>query len=417
MRGISQVIMVTMGLVLCFGVLPAETKQPDVQITDDQKDLAGASNRFGFRLFQEVVTNDGGDGNVFISPLSVSYALAMTLNGAVGKTRDDIISTLELKDLSAGDISESYKNLTSLLTGLDPSVTFEIANSIWYRSGLPVSRDFIKTNRDNFGAQVRDLDFSAPSAADIINKWVNDNTKGKIENIINPPIDPSSIMFLINAIYFKGTWATQFEPAATRDHPFYPAEGKEVKCRMMFNTEKFDYFENDLFQAISLPYGKKGFDMMVFLPRSSSTLGDLIDRLDDQNWAIWEKGYFKTKVELGLPRFKFQYDVTMNKMLKAMGMEIAFDGQKADFGKMIETDAIPGQNIFIDRVKHKTFLQVDEEGTEAAAVTSVTMALTSAMPAPIPVMIIDRPFLFAIRERNSGSIVFIGQVTDPVWEE
>jgi serpin B len=186
---------------------------------------------------------------------------------------------------------------------------------------------------------------------------------------------------------------------------------------MMFNTDKFDYFANDLFQAITLPYGERGFEMVVFLPLPDLTVNDLIDRLDEQNWAIWKKSFHRTEVELGFPRFKFEYDIIMNNMLKSMGMEVAFNPQKADFGKMLIPGSVPDRNVFIDQVKHKTFLQVDEEGTEAAAVTSVTMALTSAMPMEPTVMIVDRPFLFAIQEKNSGSVIFVGKVIDPVWEE
>jgi serpin B len=414
---LAQTLIIMIVVTISFCPVAAEPKQDSVKFSEAEANLVESSNKFGLRLFQEIAGSDKNAGNVFISPLSVSYALAMTLNGAENETYGAIASTLELNNISTEDINASFKNLTSILTELDSSVTLDIANSIWYRSGLKINPDFVDINKANFDALVSPLDFGASSAANTINSWVSENTRGKIEKIVSPPIDPSTIMFLINAIYFKGSWATQFESVMTRDHPFYPEEGKETKCRMMFNTANFDYFENDLFQAISLPYGEMGFGMMAFLPRESLTLDDLVNRLDEQNWAIWQKGFYETEVKLGLPRFKFEYEITLNDMLKAMGMEIAFDGGKADFGKMVDSGTLLDRNIFIDQVKHKTFLQVDEEGTEAAAVTSVTMALTSAMPAPTPVMIIERPFLFAIWEKKSESMVFIGKVIDPVWEE
>ncbi len=413
MAVLMRIVTVIVIIIFCLSVALAENQSSISEISEAGKLVSRSANRFGLRLFQEVATD--GEGNIFISPMSVSYALAMTLNGADGETRKSILSTLQLNGID--DINTSFKNLTAYLTGLDPLVIFDIANSIWYCDGLPINDAFVDVNRDNFDALVRGLDFSVPKAADIINQWVSDNTNEKIKKIVRPPIDPSTIMFLINAIYFKGDWTIKFDPNDTRDHPFYPAEGKETTCRMMFNTKKYDYFEIDLFQAISLPYGKADFAMTVFLPDSLSNVNNLIDRLDEQNWSIWQENFHKTKVELGLPHFKFEYKITLNEILKSMGMAVAFDGQKADFKKMLEPGSVPGQNIYIDQVLHKTFLQVDEEGTEAAAVTSVTMGLTSAMPMPNPVMIIDRPFLFAIIEKNSGSIVFIGKVTDPVWED
>jgi serpin B len=417
----KQGVIIPVVMMICLTLTIGGAKQlpvpKEVNISETEKNLAQSSNRFGIKLFQEIIGSESAE-NVFISPLSVSYALAMTLNGANGKTRQAILSTLELNDIPAGEINSSFKNITSLLTGLDESVTFDIANSIWFRSGLPVKQEFVDTNKINFDALVTDLDFSAPSAAETINGWVDDNTNGKIKNIVSPPIEPSTIMFLINAIYFKGSWGIKFDPSRTVDHPFYPSGGKETECRMMFNTEHFDYFQNDKFQAIRLPYGDAGFNMLVFLPDTSRTVDDLIDQLNEANWALWEKSFYNTKVKLGLPRFKFEYDVTMNDVLKAMGMEIAFNERKANFRKMVDMEKLPpGFNVYIDKVKHKTFLQVDEEGTEAAAVTSVTMGLTSAVDMGPPEMIIERPFLFAIGEKNSGSIVFIGQVSNPVWTE
>ncbi len=417
MAGFRLLAIVLMLAAFWQGANAGESKSKQVEVPEMQKALASSCNRFGFKLFQQVIGDSPKSDNIFISPLSVSYALAMTLNGADGPTRKAIRSTLELDDIDSSKVNSAFYDLASFLTGLDSLVKLDIANSIWYRQGLPVRPDFININRKDFGALVQGLDFASPTASEIINTWVNDNTNGKIKNIINPPIDPSTIMILINAIYFKGSWAIPFDPSSTRINPFYLDPNQETKCHMMFHTTRFDYSENDLFQAVSLSYGDRGFDMIVFLPRPEVAVDDLINRLDDQNWSIWSKSFINTRVELGLPRFKFAYEVIMNDMLKSLGMGIAFDDSEADFKKMLTPGRLADRNIFIDEVRHKTFLQVDEEGAEAAAVTSVTMALTEAAPMPIPEMIVNHPFLFAIRDRNSGSIIFMGKVSDPVWED
>jgi serine protease inhibitor len=415
MRVIS-IIIVTL---LCVCAVNTYGNEGDKQIrlTAADTNLAAAANSFGLKLFHQLNESASGDANIFISPMSISYALAMTLNGADGTTRDAIALTLELAGMSEDDIDASNKQLMAYLTSADSSVTFDIANSIWYRSGLPIRDEFVATNETYFNAQVQGIDFGAPDAANVINSWVRKNTKDKITQIVSPPIDPQTIMFLINAIYFKGSWSAKFDKAATRDHPFYLIDGSSTDCRMMFMERKYAYFENDLFQAVRLPYGDSAFSMLVFLPRDTAGINALIGDLDDDAWMQWRKNFYVTKVNFGLPRLKFEYSVTLNDILKNMGMALAFAPRDADFGRMVHLDQLGGENVFISDVKHKTFLQVDEEGTEAAAVTSVTMALTSAAPMPSPVMIVDHPFLFAIEDRASGSLIFIGKVMKPVWTE
>jgi serine protease inhibitor len=386
-------------------------------LTPADTTLAIAANGFGLKLFHQLDETAPGDANLFISPMSVSYALAMALSGADGTTRDAMALTMELADMSQEEIDASNKQLMSYLMNVDTSVAFTIANSIWYRSGLPVREEFIATNKSYFNALVQGLDFAAPDAAEIINSWVKKSTMDKIPQIVSPPINPQTIMFLINAIYFKGSWSAKFDKGATLDHPFYLIDGSSANCRMMSAKRKYPYFENDQFQAIRLPYGDSAFSMLVFLPRETSGIESLIADLDDEAWSQWQRSFYVTEVNFGLPRFKFEYSVTLNDILKNLGMGIAFAPRKADFGRMVHLDQLQGENVYISDVKHKTFLQVDEEGTEAAAVTSITMALTSAAPMPTPVMIVDHPFLFAIEEKTSGSLIFIGRMMRPVWTE
>jgi len=415
-----RILSVMIFVIACLGAVnlfAAEAPTP-VRLTATDSTLATAANSFGLKLFHQLNGSVEDNVNVFISPMSISYALAMALNGADGTTRDAIALTMELAGMSQDDINVSNKQLMAFLTSVDSSVAFDIGNSIWYREGTPVREEFVTTNQNFFDAEVQGLDFASPDAAGTINAWVSRSTRGKIQKIVSSPIDAQMIMFLINAIYFKGSWSTKFVKAATRDHPFYLMDGSVDNCRMMSAKRDYGYFENEQFQAIRLPYGDSAFSMLVFLPRDTAGIGALITDLDDDAWSLWRRNFFTTKVEFGLPRFKFEFNVTLNDILKNMGMALAFDPNDADFGRMVRLDEMNGQNVCISDVKHKTFLQVDEEGTEAAAVTSIgVMATSAAMPRPTPVMIVDHPFLFAIEESSTGSLIFIGKVMKPEWQE
>jgi serine protease inhibitor len=260
---------------------------------------------------------------------------------------------------------------------------------------------------------VRDLDFDQPWAADTINHWVDVNTNGKITDIITPPINPLTVMFLINAIYFKGNWTLPFDTGSTQMTPFQLGNGSYEDRPLMRTDTVLSYYKNDLFQAVDLPYGNKDFSMTILLPAYGHTVDEIINQLSDETVAAWMAGFDTTKVMLGVPKFKFKYEAKLNDMLSAMGMRIAFDPDYADFTNMVG-DPVLGQNLHISQVKHKAFVQVDEVGTEAAAVTVVEIQLDS-MPEE-EIMYITRPFLFVIREHKTGTILFISKVVDPVWE-
>jgi len=412
MPKIRQVFFIVVCICMIAGDSFGEVDMPPEELSKTDMEIVQSSNRFGLELFKRISETDETNANVFISPWSVSYALAMTLNGADKETETAMQSALKLSGLSRDDINAAFKNLMPYLTELDPGVTFDIANSIWYRPGLPVWDNFMQSNREYFDAEIRPL-----QSAEAINTWVKDKTKEKISRIVNPPIDPETIMFLINAIYFKGSWSTKFKDYMTRDHPFYSIDGSEMTCRMMTDTRNMDYFPHPDFQAARLPYGDSAFSMLIFLPKDTAGIYDLLRLVNDSAWHRWRKNFSRIEVEFGLPRLKFEYDIELNDMLKAMGMAIAFERRQADFGRMVDLTRLDGENVYIDKVMHKTFLQVDEEGTEAAAVTSVVMGLTSAVEPETPVMIADHPFLFAIEERSSGSLIFIGKVMTPEWKE
>lgn len=371
----------------------------------EESNIGASINSFGLKLFQEVIKTEKGN-NVMISPLSVSMALTMVYNGAEGETREAMAGTLELNGTSIDEINESYRNLSETLTSFDSAVVFQIANSIWYRQGLRVEGDFLDMNRSFFNAEISPCNFGDPGTADAINTWVDMNTNGKIREIVEKPINPDLLMVLINAIYFNGDWTKKFDVENTRDDEFTLADGSKVPCKMMNQENRFRYFENTNFQAIELPYGNRAFSMFIFLPKSGLGIDDLIRRIDSDSLKLWTGSLHSRKGAILMPRFKLEYNETLTDMLSSLGMGMAFSGA-ADFSGISTQD-----QMFISYVKHKTYIEVDEEGTEAAAVTSVGMA-TSAGPTEKFVMRVDRPFLFLIRESGSGTILFLGKIADP----
>ena len=408
------VLFAGLGLMRCSG--PTESDEPDHSVlpralTAEEIELAASADRFGLKLFREVVRQQP-DSNIFISPLSVSMALGMTANGAAGSTLDSMRATLELAGLTEAESNAAYQSLIELLTQADPKVQFDIANSIWHRDTWTFKDDFYQRCREYFDAVVQGLDFYDPTAADTINAWVNENTQGKIEEIVVKPIDPAIVMFLINAIYFKGTWTYEFDPEETVDDEFTTADGSKVPCRMMNQETDLVYLETDHFQAVDLPYGDGLFSMTVLLPKTNVPVDNLVAMFTPENWSLWIDSLDSAAVLLELPKFTLGYELEMKKVLSALGMGIAFGEGFVDFSRMIE----PAGLIWIDKVKHKTFVQVDEEGTEAAAVTSVVMVWESAGPSST-LMRVDRPFVFVIRERTSGALLFMGKIVEPVWEE
>jgi len=376
-------------------------------ITSSDKQLVKSSELFGLKLFKQV-NQAAGDTNIFISPLSVSTALGMVLNGANGKTYDEMKSVLELPGNSQDEVNQSYQNLNNLLTQIDPKVIFESANSIWYKQNLTFEQSFLDVNKTYFDAQVQALNFADPSSVNTINNWVSEKTKQKITSIIKS-IPDGAVMYLINAIYFKGTWLYKFDSTATKDDNFYVTTGNPVICRMMNQKNKFEYYKADNYQAIELPYGDGDFQMLVILPSSGSDINSLINQMDENYWNNLLTSMDSAEVNLWLPKFKVEYSITLNDALKALGMTSAFAPFVADFSKIRKE-----KDLFISRVLHKTYVKVDEEGTEAAAVTAIEMGTTAVGPGEKQIyMKVDHPFIFAIRENTSGAILFIGKVVNP----
>jgi serine protease inhibitor len=370
--------------------------------------LVAANAQFAFKLFAEL-TKSNVEQNVFISPTSVALALALAYNGARGETARAIARTLELGDTSLDALNRANAALIESLSALDPHVVLAIANALWARQDISFAPGFLQGSQDFYRAEILTLDFGTAGAVAAINEWVRRNTAGKIETIIDQ-IDRSAVMFLINAIYFKGRWAKPFDPRRTREMPFTLAGGRHKPHPMMAQTGKFDYYALPGFQAISLPYGAGRASMYIFLPEQRSSLRAFRRELTHKSWESWLRHFRPTEGTIMLPRFKLAYQVTLNDALKAFGMGIAFDLRRADFGAMF-ADGKPGASI--DEVKHKTFVEVNEEGTEAAAVTSIGMIRMTMAPQRSFSMIVDRPFFCAIRDNQTGALLFMGAITDP----
>lgn len=380
----------------------------NINLSLKDKKLVKADNKFGFDLLKKINESAIEGENIMISPISISLALSMTYNGANSTTKQAMEETLNLSDLSVEEINKSYQKIISELISVDDKVNLSIANSIWYRNGFNVLDDFLSVNKQYYDAKVEALDFSNSNSKDIINSWVATNTNDKITEIINT-IDPATVMYLINAIYFKGVWHYQFEESETVAQPFFLSNETSIETQTMSLAADLQYANNSLFQAVELPYGQGNYSMMLFLPQSDISTDNIINQLSENNWDDWLNDFsLQNSVNVHLPKFTFEYEKTLNEILSVLGMEIAFGGN-ADFSK-INADG----GLYISDVKHKTFIELNEEGTEAAAVTSVDINLTSVGDGESGTHIyFNKPFVFAIREVTTNTIIFIGKMENP----
>ena len=362
--------------------------------------VTSANTKFGFKLLLDLREREPAGANIFISPLSISIALTMTYNGALGETERAMAEVLEIEGLDLETVNYSNAALRNSLENPDPKVEISIANSIWSRQGIEFNPNFLDRNRQFFEAEITSLDFTAPQATEIINKWVDTNTKGKIKKIVDR-ISPQTLLFLINAIYFKGNWQDEFDKSQTRPGIFHLSDGSEKRVQMMRREGEYPYFRGENFEATSLPYGDGRLGMYIFLPNRDSNLNKFLGNLNAGNWGDWISQFQDRRHDMILPRFKLEYEVSLNDTFKALGMGIAFSSG-ADFSGM-------GPSLFISEVRHKTFVEVNEEGTEAVAATSVTRI--TSLP---PTFWVDRPFFFAIYDVKTESILFMGTVTEPM---
>lgn len=384
----------------------------EIKLTAEQVELIEGGNRFGLDLFREVLADEPASENVFISPLSVHLALSMAWNGTDRETRQQIMEVLNYPDHDDETINSAISKLISDLLSVDEKVEAGIANSIWYRDTWTIKQEFLDVNKKYFNAEIGPLDFDDPASSDVINAWVAEMTRNRIDEIVDR-IDTDHLMFLINAIYFKGVWAKEFDPDLTRNRPFYLSSGNTKEVMTMETEDEFGYAVMDGYRVVELPYGRGNYSMLVFLPDPEVGIDNLIDNLDVEQWNNLPRALEnKHKVNIRMPRFTFEYDTELKAALMDLGMTDAFDEIRADLTRIADPAGI---NLYVSRVRHKSFVEVNEEGTEAAAVTSVTISFTSYNPdePQLKYFHVDRPFVFAIKEKFTNSLIFIGRVMEP----
>lgn len=385
----------------CTSTEPTENALKTITLEEGMEARVDEENSFAFDFLQETLSTTEED-NVFISPLSVSIAMGMTWNGANGATKEEIKQALKHQGLTDEQINRYYQILLNNLPNLDKKTKLILANSIWYKKDFPILKDFLDKNNVYFNAKVQGLDFSKSESLDIINNWCAEKTN----NLIKKPLDQisdNSIAFLINAIYFKGLWKNKFDSKHTQEATFTAEDNTSTTVDMMNQTESFDYTEDDDAQYIDLPYGNGAFSMLVILPKQGKKINDIAPNLTKTKWKSIISSLNTESIALQLPRFKVQNKMQLNPILVKLGIEKAFLPEQADFSG-ISSDA----QLYISRVIHQTYCEVNEEGTEAAAVTIVDVAVTS-----IPIFKefrANKPFLFLIREKSTGIIVFAGKI-------
>ncbi len=372
------------------------------------KRVIEAENDFGFRLLLQLA-KQSSDKNVFISPFSVAIALAMTYNGAEDTTKKAMAATLGLTGLSLQDINATNRVLVSMQKEFDPEIQLAIANSIWIRKGISMFPDFIQRISNDYGGKIVNLDFSASDATDTINRWVAEKTNEKIKALVTQGIlKPLAILIFINAIYFKGIWARQFEQARTANRPFTLPDGTRKECPMMMQWGIYKYYEHSNFQAISLPYGDRQLSMYIFLPKRFYLMRKFQTNLNTRNWQNWITEFRMRRGQIVLPRFKLEYGAGLKDALVALGMGTAFEAG-AHFQGM-------GTGPFwISDLIHRSFVEVNEKGTEAAAATGTRVLKGSleALQEKEFTMIVDHPFVATICDNNSGAVLFAGFILDP----
>ena len=395
----------------CKKADPTPSPEDPATLLAKSAELIDADNSFGLDLFKLVIADAKKNTNTSVSPLSVSLALAMTYNGASGETKTEMENAMRVSGITPAQINHSHQSLVTALKSSDPDVALEIANAIYYQKGFAIESNFVNINHKYYDAEVNSLNFGVPEEAlKIVNGWVALKTHDKIPVILEQ-IDGGVTMILLNAVYFNGIWKSKFNEKETHNLQFTLSDGTFKETPMMQQESSLEYASNELFSAVNLPYGNGQFQMTVILPNLKKTSKDVISELNTENWSLWMKS-FKTEnqIVVTMPRFKFSWDSELNKMLDQMGMKQAFVPGLANFDEISKE----GQ-LYISSVIHKTYIDVNESGTEAAAVTAVMISTGESGPDYRKHFVVDRPFLFAITEKTTGAILFIGEITNPEY--
>lgn len=413
MSAILVVLTVLLYATSCFCVMtdlfrktPKETKanrQSDKMAESVDQHLVSLNTDFALKIFKEL-SNEDKNTNVFISPISISLAAAMAYNGAKNLTQQEIAETLEFKDYNIEELNSSFKVLLSSMTDIDEMVQLYTGNSIWCKKDFDIEKDFTDLVENYYNASIYNEDFNSPDTAGKMNNWVSEATEGKITRIVDPEALKDVVIYLVNAIYFKGQWKDKFKVENTKEDDFFLIDKNIKKVQMMANNEKYEYYKGDNFQMIRMPYGRDKTAMYVFLPNESIGINDFINSLSRDLLNKYISEAISTEAMLKFPRFNIEYGAkSLIEPLKNLGMVNAFSAEKADFSSIAPL-------MFISQIEHKAIIEVNEEGTVAAAASSMGMGATAIRPVEF---IVNRPFILLIRDDRTGNILFMGKILKP----
>jgi len=366
--------------------------------------ISAAHNQFGFDLLNDLYKKE--ERNIVISPTSVAVALSMTLNGAKGTTREEMLDTLNLSSFSKEEINVKSSSMSANLKKTDGDVELSIANALWIQSDYEIKQQFLQDNLTHYEAQIDQLDFRDPKSSQIINDWVAEETKNKIKKVAPSPLPENVVMFIINAVYFNGKWTDEFDLELTEEREFSLINNTEIMVPMMKKgVTKFNYYENDIFQSVELPYGEdEQYSMYIFLPKED--LESLAEKWTEEKWQTCQDEFGSRDGTLYLPKFEIEYEAVLVDPLKNLGMTSAFDYLQADFSGI-------NPEVYIGRVKHKTYIKVGEKGTKAAAATAVMPEAGGGGPVNPFIMEVNQPFFFLIEHQDSGEVLFTGFILNP----
>ena len=368
--------------------------------------IVTSNNDFAFSLFKEIAQNET-ENNFMISPVSASLALSMIYNGSAGDTQQAFTNVFNYGNTTLEETNIVNQNIIDNLTYASSGTTFEIANSLWVKNSFPINETFLEANKTYYFAEVQNKDFSDPKTLETINNWVSNKTNGKIPKILNE-ISSNAVLYAINALYFKSDWKYHFKPEDTKKLPFQLDNSTVKQADMMTMKQNLKYFSNTVFSSVLLPYKNDKYTMTLLLPNPDKKVNDIIAIMDIENWTNWQNKHSDKNIKITLPKFTFSYEKTFNTALINLGLGIAFT-ENANFSGLSDIDTQ------ISFVLQKTFIDVNEKGTEAAAVTVGAIETTSS--GGLQKFLLDRPFLFTVTEKETGSICFIGKVGIPEYDK
>lgn len=397
-------VITAMGIIIASAI-PSFSK-------DTAKDFAKASNLFGFSMLNEIARKNPKN-NLVLSPLSIDLALLMTWNGSAGVTEKEMANVLHISEIPRNGVNGGIRSWTAQITKADPLTQLNLANSLWINERYRVNSHFIAENKEELQAEVRTLDFlNAVDAAHQINTWVNQHTNHHIPTIVSPQQVHGAEMALVNAVYFNGKWMHPFQSDDTHKAVFTPSDQSQLQVMMMKKQGVMEYGSNSQAQTVILPYGNGNTEAVIILPDHTQSAKEFLAKLSFAEFNEWLTQCKMRPGVLELPRVKTSYSITLNQILANLGMRSAFTGSEANFSRM---SAANKRDLFISLVLHKAQLDIGEKGTEASAATAVIMLRSALILPPKNAfrMIVDHPFLFCIREKTTGTILFFAWVENP----